>query len=462
MKVTIGYRLFLAMAASLVALAGVGLGLVRWRLFPERVTGTRATESVDALADSLVARYASHHGWSFVPADAGVRKAWLRDEWMRTTGPGVASPVPMPGRRLGLLDQDGHYLAGVVASRFLVAFASIDTLRRDLVQDGRTIGYLVIATPQDPDEALTIAFLLDQQANLALVVLVGLGLGALAAALLATHLRRPIRRLVEATRRLEQGRLDTRVSLHRSDELGELAASFDHLAARLAAAEESRRQWVADTSHELRTPLAVLQAQLEAVQDGVRAQNPENTALMLRHVRTLGGLVDTLHQLARADVGGMDFRMQPCDAWSLACESMQLHAERFAGAGLTAAVGASPDRSMVIADADRLRQVFTNLFENSVRYSDSGGRAELHGTVDGEHVHLNVDDSPPGIPTHALARLGERFFRLESSRSRQSGGSGLGLALSRKIVEAHGGRLTFAASPLGGVRATVTLPLVAT
>jgi two-component system sensor histidine kinase BaeS len=158
----------------------------------------------------------------------------------------------------------------------------------------------------------------------------------------------------------------------------------------------------------------------------------------------------------------MDFRMHPCDAWSLACESMQAHADRFAGAGLTTAAVASPERSVVVGDADRLRQVFTNLFENAARYSDDGGRVELHGTVAGEHLHLIVDDSPPGVPAQALAHLGERFFRVESSRSRQSGGSGLGLALSRKIVEAHGGRLEFAASPLGGLRATVVLRLVAT
>ena len=457
MKLTIGYRLFLAIAASMTVLAGIGLGVVRWRLFADP-TGPHAIESADALAAYLAAQHALHRDWSFLPAEPGARKAWLRDEWNRVADP-AATAVPMQDRRIGLLDQDGHYLAGVVASRFLIAFASIDTVRHAIGHDGRTVGYLVLATPQGADDALTVAFLLDQQANLALTAFAAIGLGMLVAALLAAHVRRPIRRLVEATRAIERGQLDRRVSLRRSDELGELAAAFDHLAAKLADAEASRRQWVADTSHELRTPLAVLQGQLEALQDGVRAPTADNLALMLRNVRTLDGLVDTLYQLARADVGRMEFDLRACDAWQIASESMQACTDRFVAAGLEAGSIVAPARTIVEGDTERLRSVFANLFENASRYTDRGGRVELSGAVVDGHLHVSVDDSPPGVPAALLARLGERFFRVDPSRSRRSGGSGLGLALARAIVEAHRGHLAFAASPLGGLRATIVLPL---
>ncbi|HEU4663259.1 MAG TPA: ATP-binding protein, partial [Dokdonella sp.] len=440
MKVTLAVRLFAAAALAMLVLAAIALGLVRWRLFSAADAGRHVDERADALVETLADHHARARGWSFLPETPAERKAWLRQEWERTRAhDSDDASLPLLGRRIGLLDLDGTWLAGVVADPLLVAFASIDTVRVPIEPPGgHAIGYLVIATPQGADEALTIAFLLDQQANIARIALAAVGLGALVAALLAAHVRRPIRRLVEATRRISRGHLETRVALRRSDEIGELARSFDRLAAQLDDTERSRRQWVADTSHELRTPLAVLQAQLEAMRDGVRAPGPDAAALMLRHVRTLSLLVDTLYQLARADVGRMDLHLQDCDAWSIARDAMRAHAERIDGAGLAASVcGDAPHRSIVAGDAERLRLVFGNLFENAVRYTDRGGRIELSGhAVEGE-LRIAIDDSAPGVPAALIARLGERFFRVDPSRSRRSGGSGLGLALSRSIVEAH-------------------------
>ncbi|HEY6942214.1 ATP-binding protein [Dokdonella sp.] len=463
MKVTLGLRLFAAAMLAMLVLAAVAIGLVRWRLFSAPDGGGHVDERADALAESLVVRHARAGGWSFLPDAPAARKAWLAQELERTRAVGSdGAPLPLLAHRVGLLDRDGTWLAGVVAHPLLVAFASIDTVRRPIARDGRAIGYLVIATPQGADEALAIAFLLDQQRNLAAIGFAAAGLGALAAALFAAHVRRPILRLVEATRQLGRGHLDTRVALGRSDELGELARSFDRLAAQLAETDRSRRQWVADTSHELRTPLAVLQGQLEALRDGVREPGVASATLMLRHVRALARLVDTLYQLARADVGQMDFHLQACDAWSIARDSMHAHAERISGAGLGADVlDDTPDRTLVAADAERLHLVFGNLFENAVRYTDRGGRIELSARAADGELCIAIDDTAPGVPAALVARLGERFFRAEPSRSRRSGGTGLGLALSRSIVEAHGGRLEITASRLGGLRVAVVLPLVA-
>jgi two-component system sensor histidine kinase BaeS len=120
-----------------------------------------------------------------------------------------------------------------------------------------------------------------------------------------------------------------------------------------------------------------------------------------------------------------------------------------------------PDvRPSVPGDGERLRQVVSNLLENCVRYTAPGGRVELSGESTSGALCIRLDDSAPGVPEVSLERLGERFFRVEPSRSRQLGGAGLGLALSRQWVEAHGGQLAFAASPLGGLRVTLMLPLV--
>nr|WP_229422804.1 ATP-binding protein [Telluria aromaticivorans] len=284
-------------------------------------------------------------------------------------------------------------------------------------------------------------------------------LSALAAVLLARHFRQPIGRLAEGAGALAGGRYEVRLPESRSDELGDLARHFNALALQLESAESARRQWVADTSHELRTPLAVLRAQLEALQDGVRSATPETIGAMLRQVLALNKLIDELYALARADVGALDCKPAPLDLWQLAATHAQAFGARLQAAGLELELGSAPPVQRVVGDADRLHQVLDNLFENSLRYTSAGGRIFLHAHADAKQVHLVIDDSAPGVPGDALARLGERFYRVDASRSRAHGGAGLGLALCGRILEAQGGTLAFAHSPLGGLRVTVSLPL---
>ncbi|UGB46616.1 ATP-binding protein [Frateuria edaphi] len=464
MKVSIGIRLFLAMSLSMLAVAAVGVGLVRWKFSgdaPGPVTQAEQ-DQLYRLRQRLAAAYQVHHGWSFVPAGTDIRASWLRQQLALAGGrPADATDVARStlGYRLGLLDAQDRYLAGALAHPLLVAAASIDRTRFGIVVDGRAVGNLVLAKPGKPDDGLAVAFLMQQQANLALLALIGAALSALAAGLLAAGFRRPIAALVEGSRRLGKARFDTRVAVTRGDELGELANAFNQLAARLDDGERSRRQWVADTSHELRTPLSVLRAQLEALQDGVRAPTPENLALLLRQVQSLGQLVEDLYALACADAVPLPYAMGTFDAWRVVEDAWRDFAGKFQVHGLHASLTAPDVRAFVRGDADRLRQVLCNLFENALRYTRAGGRVDLLGEVGGSMLRILLDDSAPGVPHELLERLGERFFRVEPSRSRQFGGAGLGLALSRQIVEAHGGQLDFSLSPLGGLRVTLTLPL---
>ena len=466
MKVSIGSRLFLAIMLAVATVAAIGVQLVRWKLadnFAPHRSGD-ATDVPGELIDALSAQYRQHRSWSFLPADAAARDAWLRALVLRTpAAPGTQADnrphAATMGYRVGLLDRHRHLLAGAIANPAIVAVASIDTVQRPLLVDGATVGYLRVATPQNPDDELAVAFLIQQQRNLLIIASIGVLLSALAAALLAAHFRKPIRRLVEGARLLGNGRLDTRLGTQRSDELGELADTFDRLAARLQDAERSRRQWIADTSHELRTPLSVLRGQIEALQDGVRTATPENIALMRRQVLSLTRLVDDLYELARADVGQRAYEKSPTDVWRLLLDVLDGFAEKLRAAGLVATVGAAPARSTIACDADRMRQVASNLLENCMRYTAAGGRIALSATVAGQELRIAIDDSAPGLDEASIDRLGERFFRAEPSRSRQLGGAGLGLALSRQMVEAHAGSLTFAPSPLGGLRATIVLPL---
>jgi two-component system sensor histidine kinase BaeS len=461
-RLSIGLRLFLAALLASVAVAALGLLLVRWRLLdglPAR-SGTDEMPQLDALADVLSERYRQHRDWSFLPPQSDARKRWLRDEFARSRAsrPSAVEADSL-GYRIGLLDRDQHAIAGVVASPVLVAFASIDTRRRAIVADGETVGHLVLAKPESADDTLAVAFLLQQQHTVLLIALAGLGLCAMAAALLAAQFRRPIAELAAGARRLGEARFDTRLPARRRDELGDLARVFNGLAERLDAVEQSRRRWLADTSHELRTPLSILRGQLEALQDGVRAATPGNVALLLREVMSLSRRVDELDELAHADAGQLRLTLAPFDAWALLCDTADTFVDKFRSAALSVVIAKPPAHAVVNADADRLRQVFVNLLENAVRYTDAGGTVALQAALANGRLRLTVDDSAPGVGPRSLARLGERFFRAEASRERQSRGLGLGLSVSRTIVEAHGGRLMFAPSPRGGLRAIVELPL---
>ena len=506
LKFSIGHRLFASVLLAILAVAAAAVLLLRQNVlasFDDYAVGIEL-DRLEELSTALARQYRVRDGWDFIPARD--REDWIARELARLqhvredgapAGPAVAAsavppappappvppppppPPPLPGprvpdapavpavpdtpvpdpaplplaRRITLLDAHGAWLAGR-RPQTPAALA-----RRALVVDGRTVGYLAVARGARPSDAMAYAFLQQLRSSLWQIVALAVLLSALAAVLLARHFRRPIRALAAGSRALADGRFDLKLDAQRSDELGDLARHFNELAGRLAGAEQARRQWVADTSHELRTPLAVLRAQLEALQDGVRSATPDTFDAMLRQVLALNKLIDELYALARADVGALDCRPVDLDLWHLACDAARGFEARLTQAGLALELGPAPPSATVCADPDRMRQVLDNLFENSLRYTTPGGRVHLHAQVDGGGMHLHLDDSAPGVPDDALPRLGERFYRVDASRSRAHGGAGLGLALCRRLLDAQGGTLAFAHAPAGGLRVTLTLPL---
>ncbi|MES2148702.1 MAG: ATP-binding protein [Pseudomonadota bacterium] len=506
MKLTIGHRLFASVLLAILAVVASAIVLMRQNVmdsFSDYAVGIEL-DRLDELSGALGKRYQVHHDWNFLPAGASARARWIARELARlqqlrseqvgapvepvrpqaalAVAPvapvppvppvppappapplsppqltGDASPDTMPNRlalqdRITLLDAGGRYLAGRRPGREA-------SVRRAIELDGKPAAYLVVAKADRPSDAMAAIFQQQLKDRLLLIIGASIALSALAAVLLAAHLRKPILRLADGARELAAGRFDTRLDTGRSDELGELAQRFNQLAQQLAAAETSRRQWVADTSHELRTPLSVLRAQLEAIEDGVRPASGETVASMLRQVLSLNRLIDELYDLARADVGALDYQRQRLDLWLLVREQALAFEQKFDAAGIKLELGPDPVRAMVLADAGRLRQVLGNLFENCVRYSAPGGSVAVRAEADGTLLAIMIDDSAPAVPDAMLHRLGERFFRVEASRSRAQGGAGLGLALCRRIIEAHGGQLSFDHSPLGGLRVRLAVEL---
>ncbi|MBA1146630.1 HAMP domain-containing protein, partial [Ectothiorhodospiraceae bacterium WFHF3C12] len=300
----------------------------------------------------------------------------------------------------------------------------------------------------------------EQQLEAAWVTaLVVVLLAAGVSVLLARGFLAPVRRLAASTRALAAGRFDTRVAVHRRDELGRLAADFNRLAETLQRNERLRTEFMADMSHELRTPMAVLRAELEAMEDGVRPLSRESLARLQNNVATLSKLIDDLYELSLADAGALNYRMEATELRALASETAEHWRARLAEAGLTLTLSMPETAVTVNADARRLRQLLGNLLENSLRYTDAGGEVRLTLIRGDRHAVLNIEDSAPGVPPDALERLFERLYRVEASRSRASGGAGLGLAICRNIAQAHGGEIEAYHAVLGGLGVRLTLPL---
>ena len=333
-----------------------------------------------------------------------------------------------------------------------------DGTRRSIMVDGVEVGAVIASPVERLTRNTDINFDRQQKRTSWLIVALATLLAALATFPLARGLLAPVKRLVEGTHRLAAGDFSTRVAATSSDELGRLAKDFNQLASTLERNQQMRRDLMADISHELRTPLAVLRGELEAIQDGIRKFTPDSIASLQAEVATLTKLVDDLHQLSMSDEGALSYQKTSVDIINLLEVAAGAFRERFASRGLSIGVSL-PESATIFGDRDRLMQLFNNLLENSLRYTDSGGGLQISASQSGDMLVLDFADSAPGVTDEQLERLVERFYRTEGSRNRASGGSGLGLAICLNIVAAHGGSLRAGHSPLGGVSIKVELPL---
>ncbi len=350
--------------------------------------------------------------------------------------------------RLSLYDEKHQFIVGEPATD-QIAY-------RPILVDQKVVGYLGLKPVLDQDDASSINFFSNQKRYLLLVYALTVLSSLVAALLMATYFKKPIQRLLNATLELTRGNYQHQVMIKRNDELGDLSNQLNHLADILHQHEESRRQWVADTSHELKTPLAVLQAQIEAMQDGIRKATPEHLDAMMRQVSSLKKLTQDLADLAQADAQQLKCYFAEVNPWDVVLQEVENFKSTFEQKQFD--VSLSGEGISLSLDRDRFKQIIVNLLGNCVRYTEQGGKIQIH-TQQNEHEWiLYVDDSPFGVSDEQLARLGERFYRVDDSRTRSTGGTGLGLALSCKLAQALGGSLAFNHSPLGGLRCVLTFP----
>ena len=280
---------------------------------------------------------------------------------------------------------------------------------------------------------------------------------------------RPIDQLTRAAHQLAQGDLSVRVAVddHASrlgeDEISELGAAFNTMAAHLQQSENLRRDMTADIAHELRTPLAVMRGNLEAMLDGVYALDVEHVQPVLNQVQLLTRLVDDLRTLALAEAGQLPLVKRPIDLAALLRNTLASFAAQAKQQQVILDADLSSDLPAVNVDADRIQQTVGILIANALRYTPAGGSITLAAQADRARVTIEVADTGVGIAPEDLPHVFDRFYRADKSRSRESGGSGLGLAIARSIVEAHDGSIaaqSAAQSAAGqGARFVIELPI---
>lgn len=377
-------------------------------------------------------------------------------------GPSPPPPRPgPPGRwadRILIRDMQGRLLAGRDAP------AQARRSQQEVQVNGQAVAVIELWAERELDN-IEAHFLQRQYTGLLMATLLTLGLTLLVAWRLAGRWSRPLRALQQASQAIAQGDRQLRLQPAGAHEIAQLAQDMNRMAAELARHEGARQLWIAQISHELRTPLAVLQGELEAIEDGARQPDAALIARLHGEVLQLARLVNDLHTLSMADLGQLPCELssgQASDTLMGAAQGFELRAQQH---GLQLHLQGGPPAA-VYWDHGRIRQLLANLLDNSLRYTQAPGRIELswqlQGSGEGAQLLLRVQDSAPGVPEAALEQVFEPLFRADQARSRQAQqphGSGLGLSIVRAIVLAHQGQISARTSALGGLCVEVWLPL---
>ena len=376
------------------------------------------------------------------PGPAAGLDAELR--WMAQSGRGMLRD------RLFLLDEQRRLIAG----------PPVDDMQEmelePIVVNGEAVGWIGFAPTKNPLPPDAQRFMEGQLKIMLLAFVLALLVAVVLAGVLARNVSRPVQRIGQTVRKLSDGRFDARSGDVSESEVGTLARHVNRLAESLEKSRTARQRWMADIAHELRTPVAVMKGEIEAIADGVRPADERTAVSLGEEIDLLANMVDDLQDLAMADAGALNLKREETDLANL----VSLSADSFRNRLAERDIGLETDLDDAVTlnvDPQRIRQLMHNLLENSGRYTEAGGKVRiiLEG---GRGVVLTLEDSGPGVSEKQLGRLFERFYRAESSRSRSTGGSGLGLSICRNIVEAHGGTIEAGHSAMGGLSIRIELP----
>jgi two-component system sensor histidine kinase BaeS len=482
MRFKLSYKIFATLILTSLVVVALMVGLIRFyvaRNFADYVNRS-LLERYSEVADALTAEYQTHKGWQVLKDNPGRWHEILQASLLRKdfdlgnrplrppdlenkgfSGRAQDRPSPEPSRRvqrlarkLALFGADNQHITG---GRTMVSYDGY-TLQAIAV-DGQTVGWLGLYKREHLANPLAVGFLTQQSQMLYIIGGGILLLAAVVAFLLSRHLLTPVDKLTAGTQALMSRRFDTRIEVESKDELGQLAADFNSMAQTLESYEHMRQQWISDIAHELRTPLSILRGEIEALRDGVREVNRDTLDSLYSEARHLSEIVNDLHELSLADTGALSIKKVPIDPAAVLKETLGHFKQGFAENQIKIENSLENQPPItIIGDADRLRQLFSNLVENTLRYADAPGILKIGQECTANRLILFFEDSGPGVPEGALDRLFDRLYRVDRSRSRAQGGSGLGLSICKSIVNALGGEIRATNGNSGGLRIEVELP----
>ncbi|WP_440904953.1 ATP-binding protein [Catenovulum sp. SX2] len=426
-------------------------------------------QQLSMLATELANYHMDLGGWNnFAQSQANWQK-WLQQHTLQALNlppaPNHAGqpPEPMgngmrpPAKPFYLLDAQGQTIAGraVEQGKRIAIFSPTDS--------NKLLGFIGI--PPQPNE-LFIDFkrsaLSQSQMQLVWYLLLGaIFLSIIVAFPASALLSKRIKNIHTFVDLLAKGDYKSNLAIAGSDEISQLADNLNSLALRLDQAQQQRQQMTADVSHELRTPVATLQANIEAMQDGIVPLDQTNVTRIHNQILRLSKLIDDLYQLSLADIGALSYRFNYVELNQVLEDFAHEYQSAFSNKGLCFNLQINTSTELTVsADYFRLKQAIANLLENSLKYTDAPGQVIISLDVTEDTAVIQLNDSPPSVPEEYLSRLTERLFRVDKSRNRNIAGSGLGLNLVMSIINAHKGTLNFSHSQFGGLSATITLPLV--
>ncbi|MBF0258431.1 MAG: HAMP domain-containing protein [Desulfamplus sp.] len=328
-----------------------------------------------------------------------------------------------------------------------------DHTLQKITVDGKTVGWLGLETKKKLSDPLDTAFLKQQSKAFYIVGALMLVIASIVAFLLSRHMLKPVQELIKGTRSLTSRKFDTRIEVKSSDELGQLAQDFNHMAQTLEHYEQMRQQWISDIAHELRTPLSILRGEIEAIQDGIHEANDKYLESLHDEVVHMIKIVSNLHDLSLAESAVLHIKREPVNLMHTVRGCIRKFDLMFTQRAITVVDELGDKENIIIqADRDRLTQVFSNLLENTLRYTDSPGSLVVSLICTASEIKLIFADTKPGVPAESLDRLFDRLYRVDKSRSRALGGSGLGLSICKTIIEAHNGTIKANLAPEHGLQ----------
>jgi signal transduction histidine kinase len=436
------FRLLVVLILVVIAAVG-GIALVSSQVTARTVQGYEDRRGMlrDRRFEGFLSMYYTQHmNWSGVQAEL---------ERMRQ----------ITGERVVLADRSGQIVADSEGE--LIG----QPVKQDwgppaalIVYEGTSVGTVYVGLPEGSPGIE--GFLASINRTLLLVAVVA-GLGAVLLILgLSRRILAPVEALTAAVRRMEAGDLSQRVEVTSQDEIGDLGRAFNSMADGLARLEELRRNMVTDVAHELRTPLANIRGYLEALQDGVVKPEKHIIDSLYDEAMHLNRLVNDLQELSLAEAGQLRLQRQPVALADVVHRAAEAGRARAQAVKIELQIDLPEDLPLVDIDPQRIGQVLRNLMDNALTHTPPGGEIAIAAHADGQWVAVSVWDTGSGIAAEDLPYVFERFYRADKSRSRATGGAGLGLAIARQLVQAHGGQIEVESEIGQGTRFTFTLPVV--